>query len=133
MGLLSALSNAVSGLNVNQQSLNVLSQNISNANTPNYSHEVANLQANYDNGLGVGVSVKDITRTVDNFLNAEVQGQTSVNSAASTVQSFYTQIENLLGQPGGTNSIDQGINAFFTALQDLANSPTVSSKTLAIN
>jgi len=133
MGLLSAISNAVSGLNVNQQNLNVLSQNISNANTANYSNEVVNQQAAYDNGLGVGVSIKDITRTVNQFLSAEVQSQTSVNSSASTVQSYYAQIENLLGQPGGTNSIDQGIDSFFTALQGLANSPGASTETSAIN
>jgi flagellar hook-associated protein 1 FlgK len=133
MGLLSALSNAVTGLNVNQQNLNVLSQNISNANTPNYSNEVANQQAQYDNGLGTGVSVESITRTVDDFLTAEVQSQTSTNSSASAVQSYYGQIENLLGQPGSTNTIDQGIDSFFTAMQDLANGPSVSTETTAIN
>jgi len=133
MGLLAALSNAVTGLNINQQNLNVLSQNISNANTPNYSKEVVNQQASFINGQGTGVSLDSITRTVDQFLTTEVQGQTSANSAASTVQSYYTQIENLLGQPGTTNSIDQTINSFFTSLQDLANSPSVSAETTVIN
>lgn len=133
MGLLSALSNAVSGLNINQQNLDVLSQNISNANTPNYSNEVVNQQADFINGLGVGVSVESITRQVDNFLNAEVQSQTSVNSGASTVQSYYSQIENLLGTPGTTNSLDQTIDTFFSDMQNLANSPSVSTETTVVN
>jgi flagellar hook-associated protein 1 FlgK len=133
MGLLSALSNAVSGLNINQQNLDVLSQNISNANTPNYSNEVVNQQASFLNGLGAGVTLESITRTVDQFLTSEVQGQTSVNSAASTVQSYYSQIENLLGTPGTTNSLDQTIDSFFTAVQNQANSPSVSSQTTVVN
>lgn len=133
MGLLTALSNAVSGLNVNQQQLSVLSQNISNANTANYSNEVMGQQSTFNNGLGTGVSAEAVTRTINQFLTSEVQSQTSVNSGASTIQSYYSQIENLLGQPGASNSIDSGINSFFTAVQDLANSPSVSSETAVVN
>src|ERR1700688_4111003 len=104
MGLLSAINNAVSGLNINQQNLDVLSQNISNANTPNYSNEVVNQQASFISGQGTGVSLHSITRIVNDFLNAQVQSQTSTNGAASTIQSYYTNIENLLGQPGANNS-----------------------------
>ncbi len=133
MGLLSAISNAVSGLSINQQNLNVLSQNISNANTPNYSNEVVNQQASFIDGAGTGVTIAGITRNVSDFLNAEVQTQTSASSSASAVQSYYGQIENLLGQPGANNSIDSGINSFFTAVQDLANSPSVSAQTNVVN
>ena len=133
MGLLNALSTAVTGLNVNQKNLSVLSQNIANANTANYSTQVVNQQATFIGGDGSGVSVASITRSVDEFLTAEVQSQTSVNSAASTTQSYYSQIQNLLGTPGAANSIDQTINNFFSTLQTLANNPTVSAETTAVN
>lgn len=133
MGLLNALNTAVSGLNVSQQHLNTLSQNISNANTPNYSNEVVNQQANFIAGTGQGASIASITRNVSDYLNSQVNSQTSVNSAASSITNYYTQIQNLLGQPGGTNSIDQGISAFFTAVQNLANSPSASAQTNVVN
>ena len=57
MGLIAALNTSVSGLNINQQNLDVLSQNIANANTPNYSNEVVNQQAEFIGGAGSGVDV----------------------------------------------------------------------------
>jgi len=133
MGLITALNNAVSGLNANQQNLNVLSQNISNANTPGYSNETVSQLASFEAGQGIGVSVSEITRTVNQYLNSQVQSQTSANSSASTLQTYYTDIENLLGQPGGTSSIDQKINGLFTALQNLASPPpTVETQTSAV-
>ena len=133
MGLFTALNTAVSGLSVNQQQLSTLSQNISNVNTPNYSHETVNQAASFVKGLGQGVSVASISRSVNQFFNAEVRNQTSINNSASAVQSYYSQIENYLGQPGGTSSIDQSVSSFFSALQTLANSPSVSAETNAVN
>ena len=40
-----ALSNALSGLNVSQQALNVISQNIANVNNTNYTRQVVNQSA----------------------------------------------------------------------------------------
>jgi flagellar hook-associated protein 1 FlgK len=133
MGLLGALQTSVSALNINQQNLNVLSQNIANANTPNYSNEVVNQTAVFINGQGAGVSLASITRSVNEFLNSEMQTQTSVNGQASVVQSYYTNIENLLGAPGSTNSIDQNINSFMSALQNMANSQSSESETTAVD
>lgn len=133
MGLLSALSNAVSGLNVNKQNLDTLSQNISNANTPNYSNEVVNQQANFIDGQGAGVSIASIAREVNQFLTSEVQTQTSANSSASTLTSYYSQIQNFLGQPGAGNSIADQITSFFTAVQDLANNPSPSAETNVVD
>ncbi len=133
MGLLNALTNAVSGLNVNQKNLDILSQNISNANTPNYSAEVVNQEANFINGQPEGVLTASVTREVNEFLNGEVQSQTSTNSSASTIQNYYSQIENLLGQPGSNDSIDTAVTSFFTALQSLANTPSVAGETTVAN
>lgn len=133
MGLISSLSNAISGLNVNQQNLNILSQNIANANTPDYSTQVANQQAAFINGLPQGVTIASITRKVNEFLVAQVRSQTTASSATNITQTYLQQVENLLGQPGGTNSLDQNINTFFTALQNMANTPSISAQTTAVN
>lgn len=133
MGLISSLNNAISGLNVNQQNLNILSQNIANVNTPGYSTQVANQQASFINGNAQGVSIASITRKVNEFLTAQVRVQTTTASAADTVQSYYQRVINLLGQPGGTNSMDQNVNAFFTALQNMANVPSASAQTTVVN
>lgn len=133
MGLISSLNNAVSALSVNQQNLSVLSQNIANVNTPNYSAQVLNQQASFINGIAQGVSVADITRKVNDFLVAQIRTQSTTSAGADVTQTYYQQIENLLGQPGGTNSVDQNINALFTAVQTMANTPGVSAQTAVIN
>jgi flagellar hook-associated protein 1 len=133
MGLISSLENSVTGLNINQQQLNTLSQNISNANTPNYSNEVVNQQALFTAGMAQGVSVASIQRQIDTFLTTEVRNQTTASNTDSTVQNYYNQVENLFGQPGTNSTLDQNVSTFFTALQTLANTPSVSAETAAVN
>ena len=43
MGLTTSLTNAVSGLRVNQDSLDILSRNIANAGTPGYHRKSLNI------------------------------------------------------------------------------------------
>lgn len=133
MGLTSAISTAVSGLNINQQQLDTLSQNISNANTPNYSNEVVNQQAEFAAGQPEGVSVASISRQIDLYLDSAVRSQTSNSSAASIVQNYYNQLQTLLGQPGSNGTVDKNLDTFFTSLQDVANSPSATTETTAVN
>lgn len=60
MSLALALNNALTGLNVNQQSISVLSQNIANVNTSGYSRQIVNQSAVVVEGLGSGVQIDDI-------------------------------------------------------------------------
>ena len=55
MSLSLSLSNALTGLQLNQQALSTLSHNIANANTVGYSRQVVNQEAQYIDGIGVGV------------------------------------------------------------------------------
>lgn len=133
MGLLGALNTAISGLNVNQQQLDTLSQNVTNANTANYSQEVVNQQADFLAGTPQGASIASITREVNQFLTSQVQVQTSANSTNTTLTSYYSDIQNFLGQPNSSGTIDQQIDSFFTSLQDLANSPNSAAETNVAN
>lgn len=133
MGLIQALNNAVSGLGVNQQNLNVLSHNISNANTANYSNQVVNQQAQYLDGQDTGAAVSSITRQVNAYLVQQMQAQTTVNTGNTTLTSYYGQIQNLLGQPGNNNSIDNAVASFFSAMKTMANSPSSTAATNVVD
>lgn len=129
-----ALNNAVSGLRVNQQSLAVLSQNISNVNTDGYSRQVVQQSANYVEGIGSGVKIDDIVRKVDKYLQRSVQSQGSTNATAQTVSDYYSRLQSLIGQPGAQNSVDAYITTFFNSLQALTATPdTPSLRSNAIN
>lgn len=127
MSLAVSLNNALTGLNVSQQALSVLSQNIANANTPGYSRQVLNQAPVFINGVGSGVKIDDITRKVDEYLRDAVQDQSATLGKNDATQTFTDRIQVLLGQPGSGNSIVAGIEGFFNNLQSLAETPEVGS------
>lgn len=127
MSLMLSLNTALSGLNVNQQALAVLSQNIANANTAGYSRKVVNQQAQYVNGQGTGVSVDSIARKVNDLLLQSIRGQHSSNAHASTVSDYFDRTQLMLGNPGSNNTISYFNTNFFNNLHTLSQSPEDST------
>jgi len=133
MSLSVALNNAISGLRVNQQSLNVLSQNIANVNTEGYSRETLAQSAVVLAGQGNGVQIDDVLRKIDKYIQRSVQSQGSVNNTAQTISEYYQRVQGYLGQPGASNSLDTYMTTFLNALQTVANTPeTVSYHSNAV-
>lgn len=122
-GLALSLNNALSGLNVSQQSLAVLSQNIANANTKGYSRQILNQQSIYLDGQGSGVQILDITRKIDDYLTKAVQGQNSTVGQTGVINDYLARIQLLVGQPGNNNSLSTFVTSFFNALHSLAQTP----------
>ncbi|NBX03159.1 MAG: flagellar hook-associated protein FlgK, partial [Alphaproteobacteria bacterium] len=140
VGLSAALNNALSGLNVNQNALSVLSQNIANANTAGYSKQNVNQQSVYLDGNGLGVSIDAVTRKVDQYLIGAVQRQNSVAGQTNIVSDYNDRIQLLIGKPGSNTNISYYTDAYFGAVQSLSQTPDnptlqqnviESSKTLA--
>jgi len=127
MSLTLSLNNALSGLNINRQSLAVLSQNIANANTQGYSRKIITQESIYIDGQGSGVDIKSVTRKIDDYLTRSIQLQNSSLSKNSTISDYSDRIQILLGKPGSQNSVDSNIGNFFNALQSLASTPENSS------
>jgi flagellar hook-associated protein FlgK len=123
MSLTLALNTALTGLNVSQQSLAVLSQNIANANTPGYSRQVATQQALSLGGRGAGVQIEEVVRRVDEYLNNAMRNQSASLGQTSLTNDYSTRIQLLLGQPGSNNSIDSYVNTFFNNMRSLAQTP----------
>lgn len=131
MSLYLSLNNALTGLNVNRQALAVLSQNIANANTPNYSRKILDQQSNIIAGGGYGVRVEDISRKVDQYLVRAAQQQSSIIGRAQMLDEFSQRIQVLIGKPGNLDSIDASITNFYTTLQQLAQTPESGSLRLS--
>ena len=68
MSLTLAIQSAVSGLQSTQRALQVTSENIANVNTDGYSRKDVSFSQTTLAGVGVGVEIAAITRTVDEFL-----------------------------------------------------------------
>ncbi|HXY99723.1 MAG TPA: flagellar hook-associated protein FlgK [Stellaceae bacterium] len=123
MSLALSLDNALTGLQAAQNNLAVIAGNIANANTPGYSRQVLT-QTQIDDGQGgQGVSTSVAQRISDPILVANLNNQNSVTSAATTLSTYYQDIQNLFGSVGGANSLSDSYNTFTSAMQTLAATP----------
>lgn len=129
MSLTLALNNALTGLKASQQSLAVVSHNVANANTEGYSRQVVEQSQLIIGTQAAGTRIDQIVRKIDIYLNRAVQRQTSEVGEAETLSDYMSRVQILMGQPGGTNSLDEQIENFFNMLQTLATSPEQSSST----
>jgi flagellar hook-associated protein 1 len=125
MSLELAINNALTGLNVNQRSLAVVSQNIANANTEGYTRKTVDQSAVYigNQQLGAGVRIDDVVRKVDLYLQRSTRIQTSVTAKTQNVAQILDRVQVMLGQPGDVNSVDEFMETFFNSMQSLAQTP----------
>jgi len=124
MGLSQALSAALAGVNVTQQSLSVIAGNVANADTPGYVNESVSQVAVATAGQpGASVDVTGINRDLDSLLQKQVWTETSGDSYAGSTAKLYQQLQQIYGTPGTSTSFDAIYNNFTTALQSLASNP----------
>lgn len=137
MSLFGTLQIAANALQAQQIGLQVVGQNIANANTPGYSREevvftpaptqrVGTLQ------LGLGVQVQGIIQKVDTFLNERLRGATSDKANSETQEQTYTQLESIIGELQD-NDLSSSLNRFFSSISEILNQPeSVSVRNLAV-
>jgi flagellar hook-associated protein 1 FlgK len=127
MGIDNALTAALSGLRVNQESIALVSQNIANVNNANYSKRIVEQVADVIGGVGQGVRVKDITRSIDPFLQDSIRVQTAINEQYSIKNKYMDKVQTLLGTPDSNSNLNTIIDDFFSALKVLSVSPEKTS------
>ncbi len=98
MSLLSSIQLANNALRANQIGLQVVGQNISNANTPGYIREEvvftpAPTQRLGKLLLGLGVEVDAVVQKVDQFLLTRLRDATSDLSGAEVQEKAYLELE----------------------------------------
>jgi len=126
----SLLGVSISGLNAAQSGLVTTSHNISNANTPNYSRQEVIQAANpaqfFGSGfIGQGVHVETVRRVFSDNLELQIQQNQAATSQLDTYLSQIKQIDNLLADPSA--GLSPVLNDFFSAIQNVAASPTDNS------
>jgi flagellar hook-associated protein 1 len=122
MGLTVSLSNALSGMNVTQTGLSVLSRNVANAGTPGYNRQslqIVDSQGNFSSFA----QVAGIQRAFSEALQSQYTSQVSQTAFSTVRSSFLDRLETFLGVPGEANSLDRLYTDFDSAMQALAISP----------
>jgi flagellar hook-associated protein 1 len=127
-----ALRIALSGLYASQRGLDVTGHNISNVNTDGYSRQTVSTVANSGpltpalfskwNDGGFGVTIQEVTRARDVFLQARSYLEHGADTSLKTTQTTLSRIEQLIGEPSDTG-IQQQLADFWSGWQDVSNNP----------
>ena len=121
----------LTGLDAAQKALSVIGNNIANAATEGYHRQRIELAPAYSVqsgpiSLGKGVEVTGITRLIDNLLEQEIlRQQSSLGHISQEVTTLQT-IEDAFGEFSVAGGLNEVIDNFFNALQDLSAHPSES-------
>ena len=125
-GLTQALRTARSGLLVNQQTLDVVANNIANVNSEGYSRKIVNTETRVLNGVPSGIQIADIIRRVDEGLLKNIRTELAELNKFTVQDDFFARTQDLFGKPGENSSLSHLFENFTSALELLAVSPNRS-------
>ena len=116
-------------LNAQAQSIRTVGDNIANVNTPGYSRRKAELVTSQATGTenlrtGTGVEVSRVVRQVDQFINSAYLGRVNDRASAELREQYLSRAEQPFALENAPGHIDYEMTQFFSALSDLANSPS---------
>lgn len=137
MSLFSSITLAANSLRVNQIALQVVGQNIANANTDGYIREQiiltpAPTQRIGGVLLGMGVQVSAVVQKIDYFLEERLRGAVSDQANTASLETTYSQLESIIGELADTD-LSTSMNNFFAAINEVLNQPEdVSVRNLAV-
>ncbi|HEY2466636.1 MAG TPA: flagellar hook-associated protein FlgK [Terracidiphilus sp.] len=138
MATINSAFNLITGaLEADQSALNIVANNVANANTPGYTQQVPNWQENPPiemNGtsFGMGVTETGPTSVRDRVLEERLDQQQQAASASSTRLTALNSVQALFAPDSGSSSATAGdiggdITQFFDSFSSLEANPTDSS------
>jgi flagellar hook-associated protein 1 FlgK len=136
MSLFGSLNIGMRGLHASQVAIDVVGQNISNANTEGYSRkrietEADSVQDGLFGQIGVGVEVTRITRVRNEFLDRQTWEQLGDKGMYAELDKAMIRLENIMKEPTEDGLAAQ-IDKFWSSWQDLANNPGDASAREAV-
>ena len=137
MSLNSSIRLASNTLRSDQIALQVIGQNIANANTPGYIREevvLAPAPTQKVGGLllGMGVRVEAVVQKIDLFLEERLRGAVSDRAGAEVTEQAYSQLEGVINELGDTD-LSTSMNEFFSTISEVLSDPgNVAMRNLAV-
>jgi flagellar hook-associated protein 1 FlgK len=137
MSIFSTLQIANNALTAAQLGMQVVGNNIANANTPGYVRQdmvLSPAPAQRIGGLlvGMGVDVEAVVQRIDRFLEDRLRGAAADLADGEMQEKVYLELEALIGELSETD-LSTSLTNFFGALNDILNQPeSVSVRNLAV-
>ncbi len=124
MGLTGVMSKALSGMRVTQSGLDVVSQNISNADAVGYIRRNANIVEQNLGSTSGGARVAGIDRMLDRVIQRQLWSETAGAGYTSARADFLTGLDQVLGPPDSAQSLGSVFSRFTQSLQQLKGDPS---------
>src|SRR5579864_3182630 len=119
---MSSLSIGLSAMSVDQQVLDLIGQNVANANTPGYHRQVAELAALSDGqNIGTGVDITQFRRIISTALETQINQNSFENGNVSAQLDNLNQVQSFLDT--GSGSLSDLLSRFFNQMQQLSAQP----------
>ncbi len=128
MSLNAIMNTASSGLATAQTQLRVVSDNVSNVNTPGYVRKIAEQRSLTSQGMGAGVEVARIRLATDRFLQAASLNAGAESARMGVRHELYDRIQSLFGDPGGDAGFFSQVDGVFSTFAASAEDPTSSPR-----
>jgi flagellar hook-associated protein 1 FlgK len=127
MSLFSSIRMAGNTLQADSIALQVVGQNIANANTPGYIREEVILMPGPTQSkgallLGTGVQVYAVIQKMDSFLEERLRGAVSDQASAEAQEQIYIDLEGAIGELNDTD-LSTSLNNFFSSIAEILNQP----------
>ncbi len=131
MSLYSSIRMAGNTLQADSIALQVVGQNIANANTPGYIREEVLLSPAPTQRLGglllgMGVQVLSVNQKIDTFLEERLRSAVSDQFSAEAQEETYLQLEGIIGELNDTD-LSTALNRFFGSINEVLNQPESAS------
>lgn len=124
MGLTSALNTALFGISYNQKQIDVTASNIANADSAGYSTKALSAKVFFDRNGGVsGLVSTEVTRIVDERIQASYFDSLSDTRYAGQIASFTDLLDDIFGTIGDSSSLTSLSTELTNSLSTLVNSP----------
>jgi len=137
MSLFSSIRMASNTMRADQIALQVIGQNIANAETPGYIREEivlkpAPIQKLGGLPLGLGVQVAAVIQKLDQFLEERLRASVSDRAGAEVTEETFQQLEGLIGELSETD-LSSDLTRFFSSISEVLNQPeSVSARNLVV-
>lgn len=132
MSLSQALSAASAGLRATQAGMSIVAGNVANADTPGYVRKTPIQVVAAAGEGGISVRLAGINRELDQYLQRQLQTESSGASYAGLRAEFYTRLQAVYGVPGSSTALTSIFDKFTESLSSLATSPDSAAARTAV-
>ena len=135
-GIYGVLQTGTQALLAQQKGIEVTGHNIANVNTPGYSRQTVNMQANAptmsSQGLvGTGVSARDSKRVYDGFVGTQIDNENEDLGRWDAQKTALERVE-IIFDESSDSGLNKTMGEFWNAWQDLVNDPSGNVERIAL-